>query len=315
MVILRLSSIPIHIKLHRMPSISGCRDYGFTQHHSIVSIKEYCDTICEKHHTAPGQHLSTFRTCQTMSHNVRVATTIGSSSGVSSRANGRGKRRVQCRSRNGQTVCMMLNNNRLDDGGRAVGTVGVSHCVGMYIELGDSMPQISETFQEGLHESGYCCWHIECIPMEDDEFVDQVGSDDFKKVSKVIEDKLNNEVGRPSAQEVQDTLIIVCSTPQQGSMAMIDGILQWAGMKAEVDKAAFRQTERYNINQPNGFIVETPGDMTSVKWVSYQEGVKIWEDYWEAVGCGEPDGMPEILSTRQESLQKQENDEEECEVS
>ena len=149
--------------------------------------------------------------------------------------------------------------------------------------------------------------------MDGFEFVDQVGHADFKKVSKVVEDKLNNEVGRPSVREVQETLIIISSAPRDGSMAMIDGVLQWAGMKTGADQAAFRRTERYNT-RAHGFIVEKPGDMTSVKWLIYEQGERYWDSYWEDVACGESDGMPAILSAREESLLKQEGDEEESEA-
>ena len=149
--------------------------------------------------------------------------------------------------------------------------------------------------------------------MEDDEFVDQVGHADFKKVSKVIEDKLNNDVGRPSAREVQETLIITCSAPRDGSMAMIDGVLQWAGMKSETEQAAFRQTERYNT-RAHGFIVEEPGIMKSVKWLVYEQGERDWDFYWEPVACGESDSMPVVMSTKEERLLKQESDEEESAV-
>jgi len=144
--------------------------------------------------------------------------------------------------------------------------------------------------------------------MDDFEFVDQVGHADFKKVSKVVKDKLSNEVGRPSVREVQETLIIISSAPRDGSMAMIDGVLQWAGMKTGADQAAFRQTERYNT-KAHGFIVEKPGDMTSVKWLIYEQGMKFWDSYWEPVACGEADSMPAIKSAREESLSKQEGDE------
>jgi len=39
------------------------------------------------------------------------------------------------------------NNNRLGDGGRAIGTTGVSHCVGVYIELEDGRLEPSHCSQ------------------------------------------------------------------------------------------------------------------------------------------------------------------------